>query len=83
MEVDGLEETERAGKGFGSTGSGLELKEVQPKICFLQADGKYQYYNTSDMDHHPVLRKGQILLSNAIIAKANLGKSRRRLLTIS
>ena len=74
MEVDGLEETERARKGFRSTGSGLELKEVQPKICFLQTDGNHQDYDTSDMDHHPVLRKGQILLSNAIITKANLRK---------
>ena len=74
MEVDRLDETERAGKGFGSTGSGLELKEVQPTICFLQADGNHQFYDSSDMDHHPILCKGQTLLSNAIITKANLRK---------
>jgi len=39
MEVEELDMTERAEKGFGS--SGLELKEVQPTICFLQADGNH------------------------------------------
>jgi len=28
-------------KDFGSSGLGAELKEVQPMICFLQADGKH------------------------------------------
>jgi len=32
MEVDGLEGTESVGKGFSSTGTGLELKETQPTI---------------------------------------------------
>jgi len=72
MEVDGLDETERAGKGFGSTGTGLELKETQPTICFLQADGNHEFYDSSDINQHPILRKGQVLLSNTIIAKANL-----------
>jgi len=72
IEVDGLEETERAGKGFGSTGTGLELKETQPTICFLQADGNHEFYDSSDINQHPILRKGHVLLSNIIIAKANL-----------
>jgi len=41
MEVEGLGETERAGKGFGSCGLGAELKEVQQTICFLEADGNH------------------------------------------
>jgi len=72
MEVEGLKETERAGKGFGSTGTGLELKETQPTICFLQADSNHEFYDSSDISQHPILRKGQVLLSNTIIAKANL-----------
>jgi len=72
MEVDGLDETERAEKGFGSTGTGLELKETQPTICFHQADGNHEFYDSSDINQHPILRKGQVLLSNTIIAKANL-----------
>ena len=72
MEVDGLDGSERAGKGFGSTGTGLELKEIQPTICFLQADGNHEFYDFSDINQHPILRKGQVLLSNTIIAKANL-----------
>jgi len=72
MEVDGLDETERAEKGFGITGTGLELKETQPTICFLQADGNHEFYDSSDINQHPILRKGQVLLSNNIIAKANL-----------
>jgi len=72
MEVDELDETERAAKGFSSTGTGLELKETQPTICFLQADGHHQFYDFSDINQHSILRKGQVLLSNAIIAKANL-----------
>ena len=38
-DVDMLDETDRADKGFGSTGIGLELKETQPTICFLYSDG--------------------------------------------
>ena len=72
IEVDGLEETERAGKSFGSTGTGLELKETQPTICFLQADGNHKFYDSSNINQHPILRKGQVLLSNTIITKANL-----------
>jgi len=34
-EVDKLSETERAEKGFGSSGTGLELKETQPTIYFF------------------------------------------------
>jgi len=41
MEVEELDMTERAEKGFGSSGLGVELKEVQPTICFLQADGNH------------------------------------------
>ena len=72
MEVDGLDETERAGKGFGSTRTRLELKETQPTISFLQADGNHECYDSSDIHQHPILRKWQVLLSNTIIAKANL-----------
>ena len=35
MEVHGLDETARAEKGFGSSGLGTDLKEVQLSICFL------------------------------------------------
>jgi len=72
MEVDGLDETERAGKGFGSTGTVLELKETQPTICLLQANGNHEFYYSSDINQHPILRKGQVLLSNTIIAKADV-----------
>ena len=59
MEVDGLDETERAEKGFGSTGTGLELKESQPTICFFQAEGNQEFYDSSDINQHPILRKGK------------------------
>jgi len=65
---------ERAEKGFGSSGLGAELKEVQPTICFLQADGNHQFYHRFDINQHLILRKGHVLLSNAIIAKACLSK---------
>ena len=74
MEVEGSDETERAEKGFGSSGISTELKEAQLMICFLDADGIHQYYDPYDIDQHPILCKGQVLLSNAIIAKANLRK---------
>jgi len=72
METEELDETERAEKGFGSSGTGVELKETQPTICFLQADGNHVFYDSSDINQHPILCKGQVLLSNTIIAKANL-----------
>ena len=74
MELEVLDVTERAEKGFGSSGLGTELKEVQPRICFLQVDGNHQFYDPLDINQHPTLRKGQVLLSNAIIAKASLRK---------
>ena len=71
-DVEMLDETERADEGFGSTGLALELKETQPMICFLYSDGNHEFYETPDAYHHPTLQRGQILMSNAIIAKANL-----------
>ena len=76
-----LDEMERADGGFGSTGLGLELKETQPMICFLYSDGNHEFYDTLDTYQHPTLRKGQILMSNAIIAKANLKKFEVEFLT--
>ena len=73
-DVEMLDETERADGGFGSRGLGLELKETQPMICFLYSDRHYEFYDTLDTYQHPTLRKEQILMSNAIIAKANLKK---------
>ena len=72
--VEMLDETERADGGFGSTGLGLELKETQPMICFLYSDGNHEFYDTLDTYQHPTLGKGQILMSNTIIAEANLKK---------
>jgi len=74
MEVEELNGTERAEKGLGSSGLWVELKDVQPMICFLQADGNHQFYDPFDINQHSILRKGQVLLSNAIIAKASLRK---------
>jgi len=74
MEVERLHVTERAEKGFGSRGLGVELKEVQPTRYFLQAEGNHQFYDPFDINQHPILPKGQVLLSNAIIAKASLRK---------
>ena len=74
MEVEGLDTRERAEKGFGSSGLGAELKEVQPTIYFLQADGNHQFYDSFDINQYPILRKGQVLLSKVIIAKARLRK---------
>jgi len=74
MEVEEFDMTERAEKGFGSCRLGMELKEVQPTICFLQADGHHQFYDPFNINQHPMSRKGPVLLSNAIIAKASLRK---------
>ena len=73
-DVEMLDEMERAERGFGSTGLGLELKETQPMIYFLYSDGNHEFYDILDTYQHPTLRKGQILMFNAIIAKANLKK---------
>ena len=42
--------------------------------CFLYSDGNQEFYDTLDTYHHLTLRRGQILMSTAIIAKANLKK---------
>jgi len=72
IDTEELDETERAERGFRSSGTGVELKETQPTICFLQADGNHEFYHSSHIDQHPILRKGHVLLSNTIITKANL-----------
>jgi len=69
MEMDRLDETERAGKGFRSRGTRLEFKETQPTICFLQANANQEFYDYSDINQHPILRKGHVLLFNTIIPK--------------
>jgi len=80
IEVEGLEGAERAEKGFGTSGLGTESKDVQPTICFFQADGNHQFYDPFDINQHPMLRQGQVLLSNPIIAKASLKKSEEDIL---
>ena len=69
-----MDATVSAEKGFGSSRLGAELKEVQPTICFLQPDGNHQFDDPLHINPHSILRKGQVVLSNAIIAKANLRK---------
>ena len=73
-DVEMLDEKKRADGGFGTTGLGLELKETQTIICFLYSDGNHEFYDSPDTHQHPTLRRGQILMSNATIAKANLKK---------
>ena len=54
----------------------MELKDTQPMtgIYFLYSDGNHKFYDTLDTYQYPTLRKGQILMSNPLIAKANLKK---------
>ena len=74
VQADRLDENERAEKGFGSSGICTELKEVQPTIDFLQADGNYQLNDPFDIDYHSILSKGKVHLSKAIITKVTLQK---------
>ena len=76
-----LDKTERADGGFPSTGLGLELKETQPILCFLYSDGNHEFYETPDTYQQSTLRRGQILMSNTIIAKLNLRKFEVDILT--
>jgi len=71
LEVEGLHETERAEKQFGSSRLAPELQQVQPTISFLQADGNHQVYHPFDINQHPILPKEQVLRSYVIIAKAS------------
>ena len=52
METEELAETERAEKGVSSIGTGVELKETQPTICFLEADSNHEFYDSSDINQH-------------------------------
>ena len=76
-----MEETERADKGFGSSGLGMEVNKVQPMICFLHAHGNHKFYDSFHISQHLVLCKGQDLLLNAVIVKANLRKFEEDFLT--
>ena len=67
-----MEETEWAGKGFCTTGIGLELKETQPTICFLPSDQNYEFFDSSDTYQNPTFYKKRVLLSNDIIANTSL-----------
>jgi len=70
--MDGLDKTERVGKGLGSREIGFELEETKPTINFLEGDAKNKFYHSSYMTQHPTLRKVQVLFSNTIIGKGNL-----------
>ena len=57
MEVDDLEITERAEKGFDSTDMSPKrttpVTDCKPMICFLQADHKdNEYFDAEDMARH-------------------------------
>ena len=73
MEVENLEVTERADKGFGSTDMSprrtTPVTDCKPMICFLQAKPKDNgYFDAEDMGRHPRLRKEHVLMSSAIIS---------------
>ena len=72
MGIHSVDGTDRARKGFSSSGTGLELKETQPMIGFVQADGNHQFYDSPAINQHRILCKRQVLLSNTIITKAIL-----------
>ena len=74
MEVDDLEVTERAGKGFGSTDMSPKrttlVKDCKPMICFLQANQKNnEYFDAQDMGRHTRLWKEHVLMASAIISQ--------------
>ena len=74
MEVDNLEVTERADKGFGSTDMSPKrttpVTDCKPMICFLQANQKdNEYFDVEDMGRHLRLRKEHVLMSSAIISQ--------------
>ena len=74
MEVDDLETTERAERGFGSTDMSPKrttpVRDCKPMICFLQADHKdNEYFDAEDMGRHPRLLKEHTLMSSAIISQ--------------
>ena len=50
LEGEELDVTERREKGFGSSGLRVELKEDEPTIYFLQADGNHQFYDRFDIN---------------------------------
>ena len=73
MEVDNLEVTGRADKGFGSTDMLPKrttlVTDCELMICFLQANQKNnEYFNAEDMGRHPRLQKEHVLMSSAIIS---------------
>src|ERR1700709_2536568 len=71
LEVQGLANTERAGSGFGSS----DLKAQRPTVCFLQANyNMNQYFDKHDEENSPRFNTEIEMLSNAIIAKAELKK---------
>jgi len=74
IEVDGLDETDRAETGFVHCGTGLEFKETQPKICSLAVDSNHKFYNSCllILTNTWASQKCQVLLLNIIIAQANL-----------
>ena len=74
MEVDDLEVTGRADRGFGSTDMSPKrttlVTDCELMICFLQANQKNnEYFNAEDMGRHPRLWKEHVLMSSAIISQ--------------
>jgi len=77
MEVDELELTERADRGFGSTDMSskrtISVTDAQPMICFLQADSNNnEYFDVEDIGNHPRLRQEHVLMSSAIISQVEM-----------
>ena len=74
MEVDDVEITERAERGFGSTNMSpkgtMSVIDCKPMICFLQANHEdSEYFDAEDMGRHPRLLKDHIVMSSAIISQ--------------
>ena len=70
MEVDELELTERADRGFGSTDMSskrtISVTDAQPMICFLQADSNNnEYFDVEDICHKRWLSKADSHMTNS------------------
>jgi len=77
MEVNGVELTERANRGFGSPDISpkgtMSVTNAQPMICFPQADSsENKYFDREDISNHPRLREEHVLMANAFISQVEM-----------
>ena len=79
VQVKHLPKTDRGSQGFGSTDLDpkriIQSNQTIPQVCFLHANHEEnEYFNNADLARHLRAQKNKLMITNAVVTKADMRK---------